>query len=49
MDTYLDRTWGAGWRRNTQGIKRVLADLARYEADPDALRERIHAETGSQE
>jgi hypothetical protein len=49
MDAYLDRAWGPGWRRNAQGIKRVLADLARYQADPDALRERIHAETDPRE
>ena len=49
MDAYLDRAWGPGWRRNPQGVQRVLADLARYQADPDALRERIRAETGPQE
>lgn len=49
MDAYLDRAWGPGWRRNPQGIQRVLADLARYQADPDALREHIHAATSPQE
>lgn len=48
MDAYLDRAWGPGWRRNPQGVQRVLADLARYQDDPNALRARIHAHTGPQ-
>lgn len=44
LDAYLDRVWGAGWRRNTQGVKRVLAELTRYQGNPDGLRERIDAE-----
>jgi hypothetical protein len=49
LDAYLDGAWGAGWRRNAQGVQRVLAELARYRADPAALRARIDAELGTQE
>ncbi|WBS00115.1 hypothetical protein OU994_17480 [Pseudoduganella sp. SL102] len=44
LDTYLNRTWGEGWCRNAQGVKRVLAELTRMQDDPDGLRTRIHAE-----
>ncbi|KQV81059.1 hypothetical protein ASD15_14370 [Massilia sp. Root351] len=46
LDAYLDWAWGAGWRRNAQGVQRVLAELARYQADPAGLRARIEAEIG---
>ncbi|MBY0238527.1 MAG: hypothetical protein K2X55_04360 [Burkholderiaceae bacterium] len=49
LDAYLDWAWGVGWRRNAQGVKRVLADLARYQGNPDGLRERIDAEIGPEE
>ncbi|MES2260567.1 MAG: hypothetical protein V4724_18760 [Pseudomonadota bacterium] len=49
LDAYLDWAWGAGWRRNAQGIKRVRADLARFQGNPEGLREHIAAEIGPQE
>ena len=49
LNAYLDWAWGAGWRRNAQGVKRVLAELARFQDDPAGLRARIDAEIGAQE
>ncbi|WP_377705266.1 hypothetical protein [Pseudoduganella sp. UC29_71] len=49
LDAYLDWAWGAGWRRNAQGVKRVLAELARFQDDPAGLLARIDAEIGAQE
>ncbi|SFV17825.1 recombination directionality factor [Pseudoduganella namucuonensis] len=49
LDAYLDWAWGAGWCRNAQGIKRVLAELTNYRGDPDGLRARIDVEIGPQQ
>ncbi|GAB2856123.1 hypothetical protein GCM10027277_25910 [Pseudoduganella ginsengisoli] len=49
LDAYLDWAWGAGWRRNAQGIKRVQAELARYQGNAEGLRQHIDAEIGPQE
>ena len=46
FDTYADRSWGAGWRRNVRGCARVLAELENYRGAPDALIERIASELG---
>lgn len=49
LDAYLDWAWGAGWRRNAQGVRRVLAELAGFQGDPAGLRARIAAEIGAQQ
>ena len=47
MDAYLDWAWGVGWCRNPQGIQRVLADLSRFQGNPDGLHAHIAAEIGA--
>lgn len=49
LDAYLDWAWGVGWKRNAQGVKRVLANLTRYRGNPDGLRQHIEAEIGPRE
>lgn len=46
MDAYADWRWGVGWRRNTQGCARVLAELEAFRADPQGLIDKIAAEIG---
>ena len=46
LDAYADWHWGVGWRRNTQGCARVLAELERFRSDPQGLRDKIAAEIG---
>lgn len=49
LDTYLNRTWGAGWCRNPKGTQRALAELTRLQDDPDGFRARIHANTDAEQ
>jgi len=46
LDAYADWHWGVGWRRNTQGCARVLAELQAFSDDPQGLIEKITAEIG---
>lgn len=46
LDAYADWHWGVGWRRNTQGCARVLAELETFRADPQGLINKIAAEIG---
>ena len=40
---FADRQWGAGWRRNPNGRQRVLAELERYQNDPEGFCEKVNA------
>ena len=40
---FADRQWGAGWRRNVNGRQRVLAELERYQNDPEGFCEKVNA------
>ena len=40
---FADRQWGAGWRRNVNGRQRVLAELERYQNDPEGFCDKVNA------
>ncbi|NVE00665.1 hypothetical protein [Massilia sp. BJB1822] len=48
FDAYANWCWGAGWRRNSQGRARVLAELERYRTEPALFLARIHDEIGAE-
>lgn len=46
LDAYADWNLGVGWRRNTQGCARVLAELEHFRSDSQGLIDKIAAEIG---
>lgn len=42
---YTDKRWGQGWSKNPNGRRKAIDELDSFRADPDALRQRMNAET----
>jgi hypothetical protein len=42
---YADKRWGQGWSKNPNGRRKAIDELESSQADPDALRQRMNAET----
>ncbi len=42
---YADKRWGQGWSKNPNGRRKAIDELESAQADPDALRQRMNAET----
>lgn len=42
---YADKRWGQGWAKNPNGRRKAIDELEASRTDPDALRQRIDAET----
>ncbi len=42
---YADKRWGQGWSKNPNGRRKAIDELESAQADPDALRQRMSAET----
>ena len=42
---YADKRWGQGWSKNPNGRRKAINELESFRADPDALRQRMSAET----
>lgn len=42
---YADKRWGQGWSKNPNGRRKAIDELESFRADPDALRQRMNAET----
>ena len=42
---YADKRWGQGWSKNPNGRRKAIDELESCRADPDALRQRMNAET----
>jgi hypothetical protein len=42
---YADKRWGQGWSKNPNGRRKAIDELESFRADPDALRQRMSAET----
>lgn len=40
---YADGHWGPGWRRNPNGRRRALDEIARYRNDPDGFVDKVEA------
>lgn len=42
---YAEKRWGQGWSKNPNGRRKAIEELECFRTDPDALRQRMNAET----